>query len=114
MQKKKIEKRIHFTSAFFDAIAVVDAKKLNNPFWFYPGRWLFTHGGDTIRMPVWRHMAMGESPSSFPGFSLFLRERKIELKKVRTLVVAGHVAPKIWELKLREGKKSLVINDVQN
>ena len=33
-----------------------------------------------------------------PGFSLLLWER--------TLVVAGHVAPKIWEPNIREGKKS--------
>ena len=36
--------------------------------------------------------------ASFPGFFLLLREK--------TLVAAGHVTPKIWEPKVREGKKS--------
>ena len=40
-----------------------------------------------------------ESPTgiltSFPRFSLLLRER--------TLVAAGHVVPKIWEPKIRDG-----------
>ena len=40
-----------------------------------------------------------EHSTSFPGFSLLLRER--------TLVAAGHVAPKIWEPKIREGKHTL-------
>ena len=35
--------------------------------------------------------------ASFPGFSLLPREN--------TLVAAGHVTPKIWEPKIREGKK---------
>ena len=34
----------------------------------------------------------------FPEFSLLLRER--------ALVAAGHVAPKIWEPKIREREKS--------
>ena len=65
----------------------------------------FTQGGDSIVFQLSFWIATEESPSSFPGFSLLLRERKIELK-VRTLVVAGHAAPKIWKLKVGEGKKS--------
>ena len=34
----------------------------------------------------------------FPGLFLLLRER--------TLVTAGHMAPIIWEAKIREGKRS--------
>ena len=37
-------------------------------------------------------------PTTFPGFPLLLRER--------ILVAADHVAPKIWEPKTREGRKS--------
>ena len=40
-----------------------------------------------------------QTTTSFPGFSLLLRERTLQ-------VTAGHVAPKIWEPKIREGKKS--------
>ena len=36
-------------------------------------------------------------PTSFPGFSLLLRERNT--------VAAGHVAPKMWEPKIREGRR---------
>ena len=39
-----------------------------------------------------------DTTTSFPGFSLLLRER--------TPVAAGQVVPKIWEPKIRERKNS--------
>ena len=38
-----------------------------------------------------------DEATSFPGFFLLLRER--------TLGAAGHMTPKIWEPKIREGQK---------
>ena len=52
-------------------------------------------GGDRLREVVAQE---GPTATAFPELSLLLKDR--------TLVVAGHVAPKIWEPKLREGKKS--------
>ena len=52
-------------------------------------------GGGRLREVV---APEGSTATAFPEFSLLLKHK--------TLVVAGRLAPKIWEPKLREGKKS--------
>lgn len=91
--KKKIEKRtrIHFTSAFFDAFAVVDAKKQKNPFWFYPGRWLNC-------FPTKFLDSNGREPKLVPGV-LSLASRKKNRIKSKNPGCS-------WKLKVGEGKKS--------
>ena len=77
MQKKNWKTRIHFTSAFFDAIAFVDAKKLKNPFWFYPGRWYTPHASLTSH-------GNGREPKLVPGALSLSSRKKNRIKKSKS------------------------------